>query len=41
MLLEEVINEPAIHYAYYVNQNLPTIHAANMIAYTVDLYFLK
>ncbi len=27
MLLEEVISEPLIHSAYYVNQNLPTIWA--------------
>ena len=31
-----------IRSAYYVNQNLSTIHAANMIiAYTIGLYYLK
>ena len=31
MLLEEVLCEPLIRSAYHVNQNMPTIHAANMI----------
>ena len=28
MLLEEVISEPLIHSAYYINQNLPRVWTA-------------
>ncbi len=48
MLLEDVIIEPLIHHAYYVNQNLHSIQGLDrvmsmymIIAYTVGLYCLK
>ena len=31
MLLEEVISEPLIHYAYYINQNLPIIQGLDKV----------
>ncbi len=39
MLLEEVISEPFIHSAYYVNRNLPTIQGLDINAAMFMLLF--